>query len=150
MKKLLNLQDSIHVNQVSILFPQHVMAVIQQLQLPTDSLDRSSFSIYDRVEQRILSTSTSVAVLLGYSADALDHMGELGLATLIHPDDVDRVAEHYQRLTTLRLGEMLTLKYRMKREEGLWCWLRSREVLLEPENQKFPSQILGVLQVLED
>lgn len=110
----------------------------------TDSLISGNVYIYDLVEQRNLSGSCSVSSMLGYLS-ALDE--PLSLAGLIHPDDLNRVAEHFHRFTTLHYDEVIYIEYRMRRADGRWCWLRSQETPLVMAIDGFPLQILGIVQL---
>lgn len=129
-------------------FSRRILEVLGRLQAHTISMATSSVYIYDLVEQRTLCTSYPVAAMLGYTADEIDAMGPTGLASLIHPDDLDRVSMHYQRFTTLLYGKIITTEYRMKRADGTWCQLRSQETPLVQAIDGFPLQILGVLQMM--
>ncbi|HSM82563.1 MAG TPA: PAS domain-containing protein [Nodosilinea sp.] len=92
--------------------------------------------------------SNPVTSLLGYTAEASGAPEDLSLGHLICPDDLDRVAEHFQSLSTLRHGEMITLEYRMRHADGTWRWLRSYESSLITARDGFPLQILGIVQLL--
>lgn len=105
-----------------------------------------SFYIYDLVEQRTLCSSYSVATLLGYTPDEIDAMGHLGLASLMHPDDIQPVSEYFQHLTTLSDQDVLTVEYRMKHADGTWHWLRSQDTLLTQASNGLPMQVLGLVQ----
>lgn len=63
--------------------------------------------------------------MLGYSTDAIDKMGAVGLVNLIHADAMNLVFKHYQRFASLRSDDMIVANYRMKRAAGAWCWLHS-------------------------
>ena len=130
----------------SVPFPQRMLEVLGRLQAHAASTIFSSIYIYDLVEQRTLYTSHPVIVTLGYIADAAETMSPIWLASLIHPDDLNRVSEHYQRFTTLRYGEVITIEYRMRRADGTWCRLRSQETPLVQAIDGFPLQILGMVQ----
>lgn len=80
--------------------PQHLIEVLEQLQAQTSDTVPGSVYIYDLVDQHTLYASCSVTEMLGYTDDEIHAMGSTGLATLIHPDDLNRVAAHYQRFTT--------------------------------------------------
>lgn len=128
--------------------PQWMLEILEYLQVPpTRSVPMGVHYIYDLIEQQTLYTTGSIAALLGYSAAQIHTMGPIGLAHLIHPADLNRVSEHYQRFYTLRYGEVISIKYRMKRANGTWCWLHSQEtVLLPDEIGTSPCQILGILR----
>lgn len=114
-----------------------------------DTIISKNIYIYDLVEQHNLSGSCSIANLLGYRTDNIAAAEPLDLAGLIHPDDLNRVSEHFQRFTTLHREEVISIEYRMRRADGRWCWLRSQETLLARANDSFPQQILGMIQVMD-
>jgi len=70
-------------------------------------------------------------------------------ANLIHPDHLDAVADHYQRLGSLGGEAVISLDYQMRRPDGEWCWVRSHETALVESSQGFPTQIMGMTQILE-
>nr|WP_242032866.1 PAS domain-containing protein [Oscillatoria sp. FACHB-1406] len=105
-----------------------------------------SIYIYDLIDQHVTWTSCSVATLLGYTEEDLQLMGQLALGTLIHPDDLNRVSEHYQCYSVLQWGETISIDYRMKRKDGIWYWLRSTETPLVMATATCPLQILGIIQ----
>jgi len=104
--------------------------------------------IYDLVEQRNICSSRSITELLGYTSEAIEAMGEMELADLIHPDDLERVADHFLHFGALPAGVMVEISYRMKRVDGQWCWLRSRETPLVEAKAQYPRSILGIIQML--
>jgi len=126
---------------------QRIIEILKQLQPHTEHWTPGCFYVYDLIEQHTVNSSDSVATLLGYTADAVHQMGVLGLASLIHPDDLDRVAQYYQRFATLPAGA-ISIHYRMKRADGNWCWLHSQETPLVQAIDGFPLQILGLIQIL--
>ncbi|WP_293337492.1 PAS domain-containing protein [Microcoleus sp. CAWBG58] len=114
-----------------------------------DTILSKNIYIYDLVEQHNLSGSCSIANLLGYHTDNIAVAEPLDLAGLIHPDDLNRVSEHFQRFSTLHREEVISIEYRMRRADGQWCWLRSHETLLAQANDSFPQQIIGMIQVMD-
>lgn len=69
------------------------------------------------------------------------------LASLIHPNDLNSVGQHYQRLTILEASDILAVSYRMKRADGHWCLLRCQETPLIIASDGFPLLVLGFTQV---
>lgn len=127
-------------------FPQQLVHTLKRSLAQTANSPPPCVYIYDLVEQNTLSSSDSVAAMLGYTPDTIHAMGPIGLAALIHPDDLNRVAAHYQRFVTLLHGEIITIAYRMKRADGSWCWLRSQEMSLVQAIDGFPLQVLGIIR----
>ncbi|MDX2244137.1 MAG: PAS domain-containing protein [Leptolyngbyaceae cyanobacterium bins.302] len=100
--------------------------------------------IYDLIEQHTVCASRPITEVLGYTDTAIQTMALTGLSELIHPDDLDIVANYYQHLTMLKTGDITALEYRMQRPDGTWCWLRSQEAVLTQAIAGYPLQILGV------
>jgi PAS domain S-box-containing protein len=127
------------------LLTQRLIEAIGRLQAQPTHTILGSIYIYDLVDQRTICASCSVATILGYSADTIAALGPIGLSSLIHPDDLNLVSEHYQRFATLRYGDVISVTYRMKRADGTWCWLHSQETSLVQAIDGFPLQILGII-----
>ena len=66
---------------------------------------------------------------LGYSASQIQDMGSGLLAKLLHPEDANRVAQHHARFCAVSDRDVLECTYRMRRSDGQWRWLHSRDVL---------------------
>lgn len=125
---------------------QGLIEVLGRLQSYILSDFPSSVYVYDLVDQCTLCASHSIASILGYTEREIRRLEPLGLATLIHPDDILLVSDHFQRFTTLVEEEVITVEYRMKRADGTWSWLRSYETVLIKATDGFPVQILGIVQ----
>ena len=104
------------------------------------------YYVYDLMNHQAIYTTSSVASLLGYTSTEISELEESDLAKLIHPDDLGSVSEHYQKFYALHYGEVIALKYRMRRRDGSWCWLLSQETLLMSWEIENPSQVLGVIE----
>jgi PAS domain S-box-containing protein len=126
--------------------PQRLIEALGRLQAHTISTVAGSIYIYDLVDQCTLCATSSVSAILGYADAEIDAMGPMGMAALIHPDDLLLVSDHYQRSITLRAGKVMEIEYRMMRPDGAWCWLRSHETLLVQAIDGFPLQVLGIIQ----
>jgi PAS domain S-box-containing protein len=123
--------------------PQQLIEVFGRLQAHTSRAIPENVYIYNLVEQHTLCSSYAVSAMLGYPANEIY---ALGLATLIHPADLQQVAEHFQRFATLMADEVIAIEYRMKRADGTWCWLRSQDTVLLRSIDGLPLQVLGVVQ----
>jgi PAS domain S-box-containing protein len=102
--------------------------------------------VYDLVDQRNVYSTRPLMEMLGYTTEQIRAMGIMGAAKLIHPQDLDQVANHFQRFITLVAGETIEIEYRVKRANGKWCWLRSVETPFVQAIDGFPLQILGIMQ----
>lgn len=137
-----------HTHQFSTSSPQQLVQALGRLQAQTPPTQLGSVYIYDLIEQRTLCASCSVGAMLGYTTEAIATMGPVGLANLIHPDDLDSVSEHYQQFAVLQPGEVISINYRMQQVNGTWRWLHSQETPLVTAIDGFPLQILGIIQAI--
>jgi PAS domain S-box-containing protein len=100
--------------------------------------------IYDLVEARNVFISSQSLPILGYTREEISAMGSGLLPHLIHPDDAPRTAARFQRMMLATDHDILELEYRMKRKDGSWVWLWSRDRIFKRDAQGTPTQILGV------
>jgi PAS domain-containing protein len=132
--------------------PQTIVEVFEQLFQQIDSASPYRVYLYDLRTQQTVYANTAIAQLLGYPANTANEADPAPeddeLAQFIHPDDLNSVADDYQRLTALPVGIVLSLTYRMKHADGHWCWLRSHETPFLVAPQGYSLQILGIVQVL--
>ncbi|MBF2008330.1 MAG: PAS domain S-box protein [Chlorogloeopsis fritschii C42_A2020_084] len=99
--------------------------------------------VYDLVEQRNIYINRQIWEILGYTSHQIQSMKETVLQSLIHPDDMPRVTEHFKEFLSLKEGEVIEIEYRMKHAHGGWRWLNSRETVFVKNADGLPVQILG-------
>ncbi len=153
----MHIHNSINENSSFIALPQRLITALGRLHNPVMhsacrrlQTSGSRVYIYDLVDQFTLCDSCSLATMLGYGTPASDNPELGGLAQLIHPEDLHRVADHYQRFTTLQPTEIIHISYRMRHADGSWRWLRSQETPLVSAIDGFPLQILGIVSLVAD
>ena len=98
---------------------------------------------YDLKEKKNTYTNREVLEFLGYSPENIKKMGAKLFASLLHPDDAGVVNGHHARFHTSNENEVHEIEYRMKRSDGQWRWLRSRDVLFSRDEKGQAQQILG-------
>ncbi|MEP0916713.1 PAS domain S-box protein [Leptolyngbya sp. DQ-M1] len=102
--------------------------------------------VYDLIEQRNVYINRQVGEILGYTPEQFEQLGDRVLALLIHPEDSVRLIDHLGRFQTAIDSEVLEFEYRMRRSDGEWCWLLSKETIFSRTDAGAPRQILGVAQ----
>ncbi|MFZ4506236.1 MAG: PAS domain S-box protein [Fimbriimonas sp.] len=102
--------------------------------------------LFDIVNRKNLYANRSVAEMLGYTPDEVKAMGADLLVSIIHPDDFDRIQEASQRQPYMADGEVLESLYRVRRPDGTWSWLLSRDVAFERGTDGLVCTILGTAQ----
>lgn len=99
--------------------------------------------IYDLVEKRNRFIGPQIAPMTGMTAAHYSELASDLLPTIIHPDDLDRVAAHHAAIREGRLQPPFEIEYRLRREDGTWLWLTSTEVVHARDEDGRPTQILG-------
>lgn len=82
--------------------------------------------------------------ILGYSSEEIGSMGAEVLGLLLHPDDAPRVAEQFRCIIASGSVRIPEIEYRMRRKDGSWVWLLSRDRVFTRAADGRPLQILGV------
>jgi len=99
--------------------------------------------IWDLGTQRAVYTNKNVADLLGYSPEEEAAMGEIQLAQVVHPDDMQAVAELLSRWDTVTDDEVLTSEYRVRARDGELRWLIGRDKVFSRGPDNRVQQIIG-------
>jgi len=84
--------------------------------------------------------SPHVETVYGYSPEEIYEMGKQLWFGRIHPDDVERVKEAFQRL--LNGNEPFDIEYRIQRKDGKWIWLHDTALTVYREGSM--SYVYGV------
>ena len=106
--------------------------------------------VYDLVERRNVYANQDLLAFLGYTAEEIRRFGSGLMATILHPEDRDRVARHHAQFDQVMDEQVRSLEYRVKDSDGRVRWLRSRDVVLLRGRDGLPLQILGVAEDITD
>ncbi|MFP4103708.1 PAS domain S-box protein [Coleofasciculus sp.] len=106
--------------------------------------------IYDRINKQILYFNRKIQNLLGYTPEDVIQMEDDALVTLMHPDDLPGILQHFQHLETAQADQVFDLEYRIKHKNGEWRWLSSRETVFTWNQEGKPEQILGTATDISD
>jgi PAS domain S-box-containing protein len=102
--------------------------------------------IYDLKEHRNIYTNREVVDFLGYTSQQIESMGSSLFELILHPDDVKVVEEFQDRQRHLADGVIIEAEYRMRRADGNWCWLRSRNMVFERDPDGSVRSELGIAE----
>ena len=100
--------------------------------------------VFNHVTQSNEYYNQSMGTSLGYSAAELQFMGSSMLAHLCHPNDIGRIADHFEELQTTDDGTSLQLEYRVKTKAGEWLWLLSNDTVLERDASGAVVRHIGI------
>ncbi|GFE68086.1 PAS domain S-box protein [Chroococcus sp. FPU101] len=99
--------------------------------------------IYDLNERRNLYVSPQIFPMLGVLPKDVQGIGSQLFAELFHPEDLEQIVQHHDRIRAAREDEIFTIEYRMKHSSGQWRWLASRDLIFARDELGKPVQILG-------
>ena len=99
--------------------------------------------IYDRIAQRNIYSNKEISNFLGYTPEEILALGSDLLRNLMHPDDVEKVAQHHARFAAASDDDVFDAEFRMRHADGQWRWLQSREVSFTRNRAGECQQILG-------
>jgi PAS domain S-box-containing protein len=103
--------------------------------------------IYDLEEHRNVYCNQAITHLLGYTPSEIQAMGDLLLHTVIHPDDLNKVKEHYELIrneeTQQNHEDLFVIEYRMRDIHGKWKWFYSQETIFVCNAEGTVKQTIG-------
>lgn len=102
--------------------------------------------IYDLIERRNVYANQETLEFLGYSPEQIRTEGSAIIASITHPEDLDKVARHHARFTSASDNDILELEYRLRDASGSWRWVKSRDILFARDIQGRAWQILGIAE----
>ncbi len=105
-------------------------------------MNPAALYLFDVVERRGAFFSGKITNLLGYTKSELDAM-EIGIESLMHPEDLSRMPSHFQRLETLQDGKVAPIEYRMRHADGSWRWIYAYDTVFQRDADGRVRQILG-------
>jgi PAS domain S-box-containing protein len=102
--------------------------------------------IFDLHERWNVYSNRELLAFLGYDQDQIRESGSQLFASILHPEDADRLAEHYRLFDAAGADKIFEVEYRVQDARGEWRWLRSREVLFSRAPDGSAREILGVAE----
>jgi PAS domain S-box-containing protein len=106
--------------------------------------------LYDLEEQRNVYVNREVTQMLGYTPEEIQAMGQNFLPRLMHPDDWRVTPEKFQQINSAQDGEVIEFEYRLRHQNGEWCWLYSWDTVFLRAPEGKPKQILGTATNISD
>jgi PAS domain S-box-containing protein len=105
------------------------------------------FQTYDLSGRRVLFSTGVLAKLLGYTQEEYEALSEGFYKTIVHPDDVQMVKEMLQRVVDSKPGEVVEMTARLRRADGNYAWLYSRQMMYERRDN---HNICTIIREVED
>jgi len=85
-----------------------------------------------------------IGATLGYSVEEVQELGERLMPSLCHPDDLNRLFEHFEAVARLEDETVAKIEYRMKHKDGIYRWLLSEDTVFERNGEGLVVKQLGV------
>jgi PAS domain S-box-containing protein len=105
--------------------------------------------VYDLVEHRNAFITGRVREILGWSREEIAGMDAEVLGTLTHPEDLPAVGEHLARLRDLADEAIAEVEYRMRRPDGRYVWLHSRDKAFQRSADGFVTRVFGAATCIQ-
>jgi PAS domain S-box-containing protein len=99
--------------------------------------------IYDLIEERNVYANRSTAAILGYTPEQIQEMGAALLTSIMHPEDLAKIPETIQQISTISDGEIFEHEYRLNDAKGEWRTFFARETPFARTPDGKLKQILG-------
>jgi len=111
------------------------------------------FQTYDLVSQKVVFSSGLAHQLLGYSEDEYVKLSSDFYKSIVHPDDFQTLKEGIQKVIQSRKGEIIEMTVRLRRSDGIYIWVNSRQMILERSktgcNCKIIREVEDVTRLIE-
>ncbi|MBV6621477.1 MAG: PAS domain-containing protein [Rivularia sp. (in: Bacteria)] len=109
----------------------------------TDS-SPSTIYIYDLEKQRNIYTNHELVIASGYSSQEVQDMGSNLFVNIIHPEDLEKATSNFYKIAAAKDGEVLESEYRVKKADGEYRWLYTRDTVFNRNPSGEVTQFLGV------
>ncbi len=100
--------------------------------------------VLDLESRKNVYANRNAAALLGYTEEEIEVLGDDLPATIIHPEDLPAVLDHFSEFDTMSDDGYTELTYRVRGVDGEYRWLRARENVFSRYRDKRPKEILGI------
>ena len=102
--------------------------------------------LFDLEAGKNVYTNRDAAQSLGYSSAQILEMGGDLLATIVHPEDLARVRQHYAQFADVQDDRTIDIEYRMTHASGDTVWIWSRDSVFNRRPDGAAWQIMGTAQ----
>ncbi|KYC38422.1 hybrid sensor histidine kinase/response regulator [Scytonema hofmannii PCC 7110] len=99
--------------------------------------------VHDILELHNVYINRRTTEVIGYTPQQIQDMGSGVLEELMHPEDLVRLPEHFQRFDLVEDGKIVEFEYRMRHANGEWRWFCSQETVFKRNSDGSVQQILG-------
>ena len=111
-----------------------------------ESIAENSTSIiylFELATGKTVYSNRNVAEFLGYTPEQIVALGGTILPTIMHPEDLPRIAQQHKEYGEVMDSRVFDLEFRLKNAAGDWRWIWARETVFKRRPDGAPWQILG-------
>lgn len=102
------------------------------------------FQAYDLNDHKLLFSSGLAHKILGYPVGEYFQLSNNFFEELIHPDDRNKVRETVDRIYASKQDVIVEMTVRLKKHDGNYIWVYSRQMVTERDPRGAPSTIVRV------
>ncbi|MDR3695640.1 PAS domain-containing protein [Mucilaginibacter sp.] len=100
------------------------------------------FQTYDLDNRQLVFSSGLVHKLLGYSEEDFFKLSNDFSKGIVHPDDFQKVLTTIEKIIQSKEGEVIEMTVRLRRSDGIYIWVNSRQMILEKNLNNHVSTIV--------
>jgi|GEM_PF-1556556 len=89
-------------------------------------------------------SNNKIASILGYTKKEVSKMGNKLIPKLCHPEDFEKVNQHFYNIQSLKKNEKISIEYRMRHKDGHYVWLISEDSIFEKDKKGKVIKQIGV------
>src|SRR5690606_8695327 len=88
--------------------------------------------------------------ITGYTIKTLDERQKNSLIPLFHPEDEERIKEHFRKVITSTNDQGESIDYRFRHKDGRWIWCYSRDSVYSRDKQGNAVEMIGTFFDITD
>lgn len=104
--------------------------------------------IFDIEKQRNIYINKIYESTTGYNLDDLDLLGSSDFLNLFHPDDLEKLERHIEKIYSSKNDSVFYLEYRFLHKNKKWIKLLSVDRVYERNDQQIPIKFLGCIYII--
>jgi PAS domain S-box-containing protein len=105
----------------------------------------SSTSVYDFVNQKVISSQWRIMKKLGYEMEETADISNHFFQKITHPDDIPVIERHIEKMKKSKKDEVVECLFRLKAKNGRYHWIVLRDTVLGRTNNGDLCQLLGTM-----
>ncbi len=102
--------------------------------------------VLDLAEGKNIFTNRKVTDISGLLPEEVMQMDRTALATMVHPEDLERYKDQKRKIRVAGDDEMHGVEFRIRHKNGYHVWLHCQEVVFARDEAGKVTQVLGIAQ----